>query len=101
MDLATGRTERVLEGLVPYCTSCWALSPEGIYYLGSRPKSSALQSIYYLDFRTHTTRLLADYPEPILPIGIGPFSLSPDYRSLLTVRLDSQNADVLLADHFQ
>lgn len=101
MEIATGRAERVIEGLVPYCTSCWALSPDGIYYLGSRPKSSALQSLYYLDFRTHATRLLADYPEPILPIGIGPFSLSPDYRSLLTVRLDSPNADILRADNFR
>lgn len=101
MEIATGRAERVLEGLVPYCTSCWALSPDGIYYLGSRPKSSALQSIFFLDFRTRQTRLLADYPEPILPIGIGPFSLSPDFKSLLTVRLDSPNADILRVDNFR
>lgn len=101
MEIATGRAERVLEGLVPYCTSCWALSPQGIYYLGSRPKSSALQSLYFLDFRTHETRLLADYPEPILPIGIGPFSLSPDFKSLLAVRLDSPNSDILRVDGFR
>jgi Tol biopolymer transport system component len=101
LQLSSGRIERVLEGLVPYCTSCWALSPDGIYYLGARPNTSSLQSLYYLDLRTSATRLLADYPEPILPIGIGPFSLSPDFKSLLTVRLDSPNSDILRIDNFR
>ncbi len=100
LDLTTGKSERIVEGLVPYCTSCWALAPHGIYYLGSRPKSSALQSLYYLDFQTRAIRLIADYPEPILPLGIGPFSLSPDQKSLLTVRLDSPNSDILRVANF-
>lgn len=99
-DLATGRVTRVLEGLVPYCTSCWALGSGGVYYLGVRTNNSSLQSLYFLDLKTHATRLVADYPEPILPIGIGPFSLSPDSRALLTVRLDPSNSDLLRADVF-
>ncbi|WP_321474247.1 winged helix-turn-helix domain-containing protein [uncultured Paludibaculum sp.] len=99
-DVQTGKVDRVLEGLVPYCTSCWAVGTNGVYYLGVRTTNSSLQSIYYLDFKTHATRLIADYPEPILPIGIGPFSLSLDGRSLLTVRLDPSNSDVLRADVF-
>jgi Tol biopolymer transport system component/DNA-binding winged helix-turn-helix (wHTH) protein len=99
--IATGAVERVLEGLVPYCTSCWALAPNGIYYLGARPQSPSQQSIYFFDFAARAPRLVADYPEPILPIGIGPFSLSPDRKSLLTVRLDPSNSDLFRVDGFR
>lgn len=101
VETAGGRVERVLSGLVPYCTSCWALAPEGIYYLGVRTKSPTEQSIYFLDLATGRTRLVADYPEPILPIGIGPFSLSPDRQAMLVVRLDPSSADVLRVDEFR
>lgn len=99
--LATGEVERVLSGLVPYCTSCWTLDARGIYYLGIRPKSPAQQSLFYKDWKTGSVRLVADYPEPILPIGIGPFSLAPDRKSMLVVRLDPSNADILRADGFR
>jgi len=101
LQIHTGQMERVLDTLVPYCTSCWALTNDGIYYLGVRPKSPSQQSIYYLDLRTRASKLIADYPEPILPIGIGPFSLSPDLKSLLTVRLDPANSDLLRVDAFR
>jgi Tol biopolymer transport system component/DNA-binding winged helix-turn-helix (wHTH) protein len=100
-DLATAQMSRVLDGLVPYCTSCWAVAENGIYYLGARPGSPHQQSVFYLDFRTQATKLIADYPEPILPIGIGPFSLSKDGRYLLTVRLDPINSDLLRVDNFR
>lgn len=101
VDVSTGEVERVLSGLVPYCTSCWALDERGIYYLGVRPKAPVLQSVFHLDWKGRSPRLVADYPEPILPIGIGPFSLSPDRRSMLVVRLDPSNADVMRADGFR
>ncbi|MFZ5927023.1 MAG: winged helix-turn-helix domain-containing protein [Acidobacteriota bacterium] len=100
-DVSTGEAERVLSGLVPYCTSCWALDERGIYYLGVRPRAPAQQSLFYRDWKTGAVRLVADYPEPILPIGIGPFSLAPDRRSMLVVRLDPANADVMRADGFR
>ncbi len=99
--VSTGEVERVLSGLVPYCTSCWALDESGIYYLGVRPKAPAEQTLYYMDWRTRAVRAVADYPEPILPIGIGPFSLAPDRRSMLVVRIDPSNADILRADGFR
>jgi len=99
--IGSGRVEPIVEGLVPYCTSCWSLTRNGIYYLGSGGKSASQQSVFYLDFTTRAKRLIADYPEPILPIGIGPFSLSPDGKSLLTVRLDPSNSDLLRVDNFR
>ncbi len=101
VDVRTGEVERVLSGLVPYCTSCWALDEQGIYYLGVRPKAPVLQSLFYMDWKSRSAHLVADYPEPILPIGIGPFSLAPDRRSMLVVRLDPSNADVMRADGFR
>jgi hypothetical protein len=59
------------------------------------------QALFYLDWKNRSARLVADYPEPILPIGIGPFSLSSDRRSMLVVRLDPSNADVMRADGFR
>ena len=97
----SGHMEPVLDGLVPYCTSCWALAPGALYYLGARPGQPGQQSIFQLDLATRATRVVADYPEPILPIGIGPFSFSPDYRTLLTVRLDPSNSDLLRVDGFR
>jgi Tol biopolymer transport system component/DNA-binding winged helix-turn-helix (wHTH) protein len=99
--VGAGQVERILEGLVPYCTSCWALTRGGIYYLGTGGNAPSQQSVFYLDFSTGVKRLIADYPEPILPIGIGPFSLSPDGKSLLTVRLDPSNSDLLRVDGFR
>ncbi len=99
--VSTGEVERVLSGLVPYCTSCWALDESGIYYLGVRPKAPAEQTLYYMDWRTRAVRAVADYPEPILPIGIGPFSLAPDRKSMLVVRIDPSNADILRAEGFR
>ncbi|MGQ9916138.1 MAG: winged helix-turn-helix domain-containing protein [Bryobacteraceae bacterium] len=99
--VSTGEVERVLSGLVPYCTSCWALDSDGIYYLGMRPRAPAQQSVFFMDWKTRTAQAVADYPEPILPIGIGPFSLAPDRRSMLVVRIDPSNADILRADGFR
>jgi len=101
VDTASGEVERVLSGLVPYCTSCWSLDENGIYYLGVRPKAPVQQSLFYMDWKTRSARRVVDYPEPILPIGIGPFSLAPDRRSMLVVRLDPSNADVLRVDNFR
>jgi hypothetical protein len=42
-----------------------------------------------------------DYPEPLSPIGSGPFSLSPGARFLLCVRVDPSNADVFRVDGFR
>lgn len=98
--VSTGELERVLSGLVPYCTSCWALDSGGIYFLGMRPRAPAQQSVFFMDWKTRTAQAVADYPEPILPIGIGPFSLAPDRKSMLVVRIDPSSADILRADGF-
>ncbi|MEK7751156.1 MAG: hypothetical protein AAB654_04515, partial [Acidobacteriota bacterium] len=47
---ATGEYARVLDGLVPICTSCWAPARNGIYYLGSNPRLLDTQTLYFLPF---------------------------------------------------
>jgi hypothetical protein len=44
---------------------------------------------------------LVDYPEALSPIGSGPFSLSPDGRYLLCVRVALSNADVFRVEPFR
>lgn len=94
--------ERVLEGIVPGCTSCWSLAPNGVYYLGAHEDSFDRQAVFFRSFdRKGAARLIADYPQPLWPLGSGPFSLSPDRRYLLCVRVDPSNTDAMLVAPFR
>src|SRR5262249_6453978 len=97
----TGEFAKALDGGLPNCTSCWALDPNGIYYLGSDKKSFDTQGIYFHDFATNRDREILKYPEPLAPVGSGPFSLSPDLRSLLCVRVDPSNSDIMRVESFR
>lgn len=101
LETATGRTEKVLDGLVPFCSSCWALGSGGIYYLGAEDDSLEKQALRFRDLNTGRDRKIIEYPEPLSPIGSGPFSLSPDGRYLLCVRLDPSNADIFRVEPFR
>lgn len=100
-DVRTGAYEKVVSGIVPACTSCWALAAQGIYYLGTDGKSLDSQVLYYRDLRTGRTQEVLAYPEPLWPHGSGPFSLSPDGRKLLCVRVDPSACDVMLVEPFR
>lgn len=100
LALGTGAVTLAVDGLVPYCTSCWAAASNGIYYLGAKPHSWSRQAIFYHDLATGRTHSVLEYPEPLLPIGSGPFSLSPDGRYLLCVRVDPSNADIMKVEPF-
>jgi len=101
LSVASGEVSKVLDGLVPGCTSCWALASNGIYYLGSSTSSFDSQMLYFHDFRTGRASQVVEYPEPLTPLGSGPFSLSPDARKLLCVRMDPSGADVMRVDPFR
>jgi Tol biopolymer transport system component/DNA-binding winged helix-turn-helix (wHTH) protein len=94
--------EKVLEGIVPGCTSCWSLAPDGVYYLGVREDSFDRQAVFFRSFDGKgPPRLIAEYPQPLWPLGSGPFSLSPDRRYLLCVRVDPSNTDAMLVVPFR
>jgi Tol biopolymer transport system component/DNA-binding winged helix-turn-helix (wHTH) protein len=99
-SLESGKVEKVLDGVVPGCTSCWSLGRNGIYFLGADEQSFDRQILYFHDFETSRNRIVAIYPEPLLPQGSGPFSLSPDGKSLLCVRVDPSNSDAMLVTPF-
>ena len=101
VDLRSGALSKVLDGLVPGCSSCWAVSDRGVYYLGPDQSSLDSQALYFRDFESGQDRLVAPYPEPLWPHGSGPFSLSPDGRHLLCVRVDPSNSDVMLVEPFR
>jgi Tol biopolymer transport system component/DNA-binding winged helix-turn-helix (wHTH) protein len=100
-ELASAKLTQVLDGLVPYCGSCWAAAPDGIYFLGAQADSRSQQALFFHDFGSSRNRIVAPYPEPVSPFGAGPFSLSPDRRYLLTVRLDPSTTDLLRVEHFR
>jgi Tol biopolymer transport system component len=101
LSLATGEVSKVLEGLVPYCTSCWAAGPDGVYYLAAKRPSVNGQAIYFHAYNGGPDKMIAEYPEPLLPLGSGPFSLSPDGKYLLCVRVDPSNADVIRIEPYR
>lgn len=101
LNLGDGRVEKVLDGLVPYCSSCWAVAPNGTYYLGASSPSQQRQAIFFHEFASGAERIVAPYPEPLLPIGSGPFSLSADARHLLVVRVDPTNSDIMRVEDFR
>ncbi len=102
LTLAREEASVALENLLPSCTSCWAPAPEGIYYLGSDQGSFDAQAIYFHRFDAkQPDRLIAKYPEPLSPVGSGPFSLSHDLRYFLCVRMKSSDGDVMRAVPFR
>lgn len=101
LDLESGQAAKFLDGLVPYCSSCWDVTSSGIYYLGVKTDAGKQHAVFFYDFAAKSQRLVADYPEPLLPIGSGPFSLSRDARFLLTVRVDPSNTDIMRVERFR
>ncbi|MBI1763536.1 MAG: PD40 domain-containing protein [Acidobacteria bacterium] len=100
----TGELARAVDGILPACTSCWALTPAGIYYLGSDKTSFDAQAIYFHRFNAppgEADRLIIKYPEPLAPVGSGPFSLAPDLRHLLVVRMNPSNSDIMRVEPFR
>lgn len=101
MALEDGTVTKVMDGVVAGCTSCWDVGESGIYYLGSQSRALESQTINYHDFATGRSRQVARYPEPLSPLGSGPFSLSPDRRYLLCVRLEPSPSDLMQVQPFE
>ncbi|HYI94451.1 MAG TPA: winged helix-turn-helix domain-containing protein [Bryobacteraceae bacterium] len=101
VELGKSTPTRVLDGLVPGCTSCWALVENGVYFLGSDKQSFDRQMLFFHDLRTNRDRVVAPYPEPLWPLGSGPFSISPDAQTLLSVRVEPSNSDAMLVTPFR
>jgi hypothetical protein len=97
-----GPAGKVLDDLLPGCGSCWALAPNGVYYLSGK-NSLDEQSVYFHDFARSESedKQIVQYPEPLAPLGSGPFSLSPDYRYLLCVRTEMPSADLMKVEPFR
>lgn len=94
--------EPVIDQLLPGCSSCWSLAKDGIYYLGPLPEALDRQAIYFRSFtQRRGDRVVAEYPEPIWPQGSGPFSLSPDGRRLLVVRVSPSVGDIMRVEPFR
>jgi len=93
LDVSTRRQEKVLDALVPYCSNCWALASDGIYYLGLNEKAGH-QSIYFHPWKSGPDREVVPYPEALEPFGNGAFSLTTSGRSLLCVRPGIWTTDI-------
>ena len=98
---APSQPESIVDQLLPGCSSCWALANDGIYYLGTMPDTLDRQAVFFHSFKSAKDKLIVEYPEALWPQGSGPFSLSPDGRYLLAVRVAPPAGDVMLVIPFR
>jgi Tol biopolymer transport system component len=99
--VATGREEKVLDGLAPGCWACWALQGERLYSVSMGAAAWTDARLTALDLRTRKAEELATVPKPLAPLGTGALSVSPDGKRFLMVRVNRANTDVLRVEGFR
>jgi hypothetical protein len=76
------------------------LAENGIYFLGTDQDSFDRQVLFFWDLKASKAVAVTPYPEPIWPLGSGPFSLGPG-GNLLVVRVEPSNSDAMLVTPFR
>ncbi len=95
LDIATGKTTRIVDDLLIGYWGAWTAGSTGLYYLASDPVRPTRAVIRFRDFATGRTRILAPFEGLLPPLGTSLWSLTPDERSLYVVRLDGSEADLV------
>ncbi|MCU0246830.1 MAG: winged helix-turn-helix domain-containing protein [Bryobacter sp.] len=97
---AGGAAERVFDGLIPGYFGSWALSSQGIYFLGEDPKTSR-PVVFLLRNGARAPEAVAGFPSPLPPLGLAEFSVAPDGSTLLTVLRESSSSDLMALAGFR
>jgi hypothetical protein len=92
---ASGREERVASQILTIWTYDTVASV--VYYLAPRPSPGEPAPLMRLDLRSGALRTLALVPQPR---GYG-FCVSPDGKSVLDVRTDTDDTDLKYVDRFR
>lgn len=100
INAAGGPAERVLDGLIPGYFGAWALASRGVYYLGEDPKTQR-PWVFLFHPESGQSRLIAQIPSALPPLGLTEFSLAPDGESLLVVLRQSASSDLLAMTGFR
>lgn len=100
-EVASGQKEKVLEGLLPGCWACWALSGERLYFISASAATGADAKLMELELGTRAVRELAEVPPPMAPLGTGALTVTPDGRRFLMVRVNRANTDVVRVEGFR
>jgi Tol biopolymer transport system component/DNA-binding winged helix-turn-helix (wHTH) protein len=98
VSLDTEYETEVLDDLLPGYWGYWTLASTGIYYLGKPAAEGGDPQICYHDFGSGKKRVITTVPRNLPPPIAATLSLSPDQRSILLVRVDHTNADILRAE---
>jgi Tol biopolymer transport system component len=96
MPLAGGEEVRILDEPGGRQWFSWALSPNGIYFLGGYPPDGTIK---LFDFATGKTISIFASEKPI-PF-FGGLALSPDGKSLLFAQLESSDSYITLVKNFR
>jgi WD40 repeat protein len=96
MPLAGGEEVRILDQSGDRQWFSWALSPNGIYFLGGYPLDGTIK---LFDFATGKTISIVALEKPV-PF-FGGLALSPDGKSLLFAQLESSDPYITLVKNFR
>ena len=75
----------------------WALADKGIYFVNTVARPHALE---FFDFATRRISHVASLEQEAQPNEPG-LAVSPDGRSILYVRQDQKNSDLVLVENFR
>lgn len=93
-----GREETfVVDGPTPNFWGYWTLLPNGICF--ATPTRGAPALVKYFDFASKRTTLVGHLDTPAIVFSSG-FSMTPDGKSILYVKMKPTTSDIILVKNF-
>jgi hypothetical protein len=94
LDAQTGHQDELIRSLVPGYSDTWALSSQGIYFLGQEKNEPIIK---FFRFATNSEENITDFPGELPPIEMSGFGASKDGKSLWVVRATPSPSDIKIA----
>jgi Tol biopolymer transport system component/DNA-binding winged helix-turn-helix (wHTH) protein len=91
LDLQTGKQDELTGSLIPGYSDDWALSSQGIFFLGQQ---NGRPTVSLFDFTSKREEPVAAFPGDLPQLEMSGFGISPDGKRLWAVRADPMPSDV-------
>jgi len=91
LNLQTGHQDELTSSLLPGYSDAWALSSQGIFFLGQERGQPAIR---FFNFSTEREEHVADFPGNLPQVEMSGFGIYPDGNRLWLVRADPMPADI-------
>lgn len=100
LNLATGKEESIPELAQAGQFRHWAVGRSGIFFVANSDATAKDAAVRYFNFTTRKTSRVASVGT-LVTAGPGALAISPDETSLLYVRVERDNHDIMLAENFR